>query len=209
MIVSAIWTRIATAATVPPTAKGAIAVTQALGIMAVSAAGATVTGTTARFISLDEQLPSLKEFSSTLVRTLVVPGLVEELLWRVLFQPPTMPAYQIVAINVAFAFYHVFGSTWLAEHLDGREGARDVFRDPAFLSLAFILGNTCSYAYIKAGYALWAPVVVHSIPVAVWLTIFGGDRALRTCGGLAASSSLQSQREGENLIIDDQRLSEE
>lgn len=207
MIVSTIGSRIAAAAAVRPTARGAVAVVQALNVMAVCAGSAMAASITDRFILLDtEQHVGLKEILSTLIRTLVVPSLVEEVFWRVLLQPPATPVYQIVWINAGFAAYHAVGSSELAERLDGRAGSRAVFRDPAFLSLAFILGNACSFAYIRSGYALWAPVVVHAVPVTMWLTMLSGERALQTPGGLLAGThSEQSQQEkADNRTISDE-----
>ncbi len=54
----------------------------------------------------------------------------------------------------------------------------DAFTDPSFLFLTFCLGNVCSYSYIKAGYGLYAPVLIHAISVSVWLTFLGGNPAL-------------------------------
>lgn len=124
-------------------------------------------------------------FPLTFARTLIMPGLVEELFWRVLCQPPGTKWSVILAVNAAFTFYHVIGSAPLTEYLDGRRGAKAVFSDPTFLMLAFVLGNVCSYAYIQAGYALWAPVFAHAIPVSVWLTFLKGEEALSTPGGLS------------------------
>ena len=53
-----------------------------------------------------------------------------------------------------------------------------VFSDPSFLFMTFCLGNVCSYSYIKAGYGLYAPVLIHAISVSVWLTFLGGNQAL-------------------------------
>ena len=53
-----------------------------------------------------------------------------------------------------------------------------VFTDPSFLFLSFVLGNVCTYSYIQAGYALYAPVLVHTIAVSIWLSFLGGNAAL-------------------------------
>lgn len=188
MLAANVWNRVATAATVAPTLQGTVAVAQALGVLGLTSGFMAGTGLTSKFVRLDhfvQQPPSASVVATTFARVMVVPSLFEELIWRVVFQPPGMAWTRLVAINGAFALYHVLGSAALAEHLDGRVGARAVFCDPAFLFLAFVLGNVCSFGYIRAGYALWAPVLVHAVPVTLWLSFFGGETALSTRGGLS------------------------
>jgi predicted Abi (CAAX) family protease len=143
-------------------------------------------GHTQRFLRLDmtEDFPSITQVGKTFLRSLIVPSLVEELLWRIALQPPGSSISYMVGINFAFAVYHIFGSVFLAEQLDNRQGARTVFQDPSFLSISFILGNACTWAYVRSAYSLWAPVLTHAIPVTVWLSFLRGDEALSTPGGL-------------------------
>ena len=146
--------RVVTAAVVVPNAAGAIAVAQALAGMGLATSLAICGGSTDKFIRFDAprnhgtnlacQLPT------TLARTLLVPSLVEEVLWRVALQPPGMSWPHMVAVNAAFAANHVVASATLAERLEGRQGARAVFGDTAFLTLAFLLGNACSYVYVRS-----------------------------------------------------------
>ena len=187
--------RIATAAMVPPNAAGLTAVGQALVGLSVCTTVGVTSGATDGFLrvpSLDDDDANVPEWNvaaipRTLARTLVVPSLVEEVLWRVVLQPPGMSWWpHMMLVNVAFAAYHTVGSTALAERCQGRQGARAVFTNPAFLTLAFVLGNACSYAYVFSGYSLWAPVVTHALPVTLWLTLLGGDQALSTPGGLTS-----------------------
>jgi len=98
-----------------------------------------------------------------------------------------LPLGRILATNLAFALYHpiVAGAasatmnSFLGLDPVNKSGVRQVFRDPTFLFLAFILGNTCSVAYWMAGGALYAPVLVHGVAVAIWLDLLGGEEALR------------------------------
>jgi predicted Abi (CAAX) family protease len=115
----------------------------------------------------------------------MIPSLLEEVVWRVVLQPPGMVWGRIVVVNAAFSLYHIVGSSPLAE-LEGKIGAKTIFCDPMFLSLAFVLGNACSFAYIRSGHSLWAPVLVHALSVTVWLSFLGGQSALVTKGGLAS-----------------------
>jgi len=80
-----------------------------------------------------------------------------------------------VDVNAAFALYHpiVGNIVWkliplrLGLYSLHRPGVTRVFTDPAFLFLAFVLGSVCSAAYMVSGGALYAPVVIHAVAVAV------------------------------------------
>ena len=199
MIASAAFRRIAESCVAVPTAQGVRAVAQAVGAVGLCAGSAASLGWTDRFLRLDyprqQQFASFEAASTsvttTLLRSLIMPGLLEELVWRIILQPPGMPVHRVVLVNAAFAAYHVFGSAVLAERLDGRSGARAVFRDPAFLCLAFVLGNACSFVHVRSGHALWAPSLAHALPVAVWLSLLGGEEALSTAGGLPKATTRQ------------------
>ena len=134
-----------------------------------------------------------KSFATNMIRTfgrsLLIPSLLEEILWRVILQPPGSSVLRMVGVNVAFSLYHTVGSVFLAERLDGRPGARTVFCNPVFLSLAFVLGNACSWCYVRSGHALWAPVLTHAVVVTIWLTCGNGETALSTPGGLSRSDN--------------------
>jgi len=197
-MLSVVGQRIAASCAVAPTAQGMTAVAQAVGVMGLCSGGAACLGWTDRFVQWDPQQqqqeplpPAILSVAKTFLRSLIMPGLLEELLWRVALQPPGMPVYQMVLVNAAFTAYHVFGSAVLAERFGGphKWGARAVFTDPAFLALAFCLGNVCSYAHVRAGHAMWAPVLVHALPVTVWLSLLGGERALSTPGGLTDTNT--------------------
>jgi hypothetical protein len=61
---------------------------------------------------------------------------------------------------------------------DAIESTIEVFTDPSFLFVTLVLGNVCSYSYIQAGYAIYAPVLIHTVSVSIWLTFLGGNQAL-------------------------------
>jgi predicted Abi (CAAX) family protease len=190
MIQSGLWNRIAKAARTPPTTAGGIATLQALTAVAAATWGAHATNHTAGFLKFDLaelDFPSISKVSTTFLRTLVVPSLVEEVLWRVVLQPPGASWTHMLGVNLIFVLYHTIGSVFLAEQVEDRHGAKAFFCDPAFLSLAFFLGNSCSWTWVRSGYALWAPVLTHAVPVTVWLTFLHGDEALSTPGGLQGS----------------------
>jgi predicted Abi (CAAX) family protease len=188
---SATLQRVLTAAATPPTVTGILAVAESLGVVAISAAA--VSPWSERFLRRDPVRfdttapPPATSTVATFVRSLFVPGLVEELFWRVLLQPPGLPWQQGVLVNALFTAYHPVASAPLSRYgfPQQHEGAPAVFSDPVFLLLAFVLGNNCSYAYVRSGHALWAPVVVHAVSVTVWLSCLGGQEALSTSGGLS------------------------
>eukprot|EP00746_Dinoflagellata_sp_MGD_P010199 gnl/MRDRNA2_/MRDRNA2_120984_c0_seq1.p1 gnl/MRDRNA2_/MRDRNA2_120984_c0~~gnl/MRDRNA2_/MRDRNA2_120984_c0_seq1.p1 ORF type:complete len:231 (-),score=21.99 gnl/MRDRNA2_/MRDRNA2_120984_c0_seq1:282-974(-) len=141
-------------------------------------------------------LPSALKLARCLVvfvRCLFVPTLFEECLWRAALTP--LPGElvsdplslglsewlhelwcRVLLANAAFAAYHVLFAPLLAAV--GRTGAIKVFSDPCFLTFSFILGNCCTWSYLRSGGSLLAPVLVHAIPVALWLEIGGGERHL-------------------------------
>lgn len=113
-------------------------------------------------------------------RILIVPSLAEESLFRVLLQPPGCTLTRILFTNTLFTAYHLINAA-IANQFD-RPGAARTFRDPIFLGLAFLLGNLCSYAYRISSHGLWAPVLVHAIPVTIWLSSLGGEAVLSERG---------------------------
>jgi len=163
------------------------AVAEGLGIVAGAAAAAKVCGRADAF--LDDDTPSFFRPGDTLLttfgRALVAPALLEEAFWRGFLLRTTAAAFSVrsLGVNAAFAASHVVAA-------ELRPAARDVFRDPAFLAVAFALGLACTRTYVTAGRALWAPIVVHAAAVTCWLTALGGERRLL----LGHSSEVSSTR---------------
>lgn len=184
-----VWNQVARnmqrAALVTPTLAGGIAVLQSYALLGLCTAVLYPSSNT--FLKWNATHTTAQEVGTVLLRTLIVPSLVEETVWRIMLQPPGTSLFQIVATNAAFAAYHVVSANILVTFLDQKMGAPEVFRQPSFLALAFVLGNVCSFAYCRSGHALWAPVVVHALPVTLWLTVCSGMEALRTPGGLPPS----------------------
>jgi predicted Abi (CAAX) family protease len=162
------------AARVRPNAAGGWAVVQSIALFGV--------------VALNQDLafapiwPPAVERPDTLVlffaRVLVAPGLLEESVFRVLLQPPGSSLSTILWTNGLFTVYHLVMAAAATERFLDRPGVVRTFRDPKFFGLAFILGNLCSYSYRMAHYGLWAPVLVHAIPVTIWLSCLGGEAAL-------------------------------
>ena len=135
-----------------PTLSGLAASLGSIGVFACVAGAATAVGACSRFVRIEqEMMASVTPMAAAtlLARALLVPGLVEEVFWRVVLQPPGTPLTTCVCVNAAFALSHVAGGLVLFTAAPSRAGARAVFRDPAFLALAFVLGNLCSLAYVN------------------------------------------------------------
>ena len=196
--------RVLSSSLAQPTIQGAIGTCWGLTATGLSTAVATSLGWTDNFIELPSR-PSWDptnwwQFVKVFGRCLIVPAFAEEAVWRCLIHPhPTQyqevsraalsgfPIGRILAINLAFVIYHplVADASYVTMKwfLDvgsvDRMGVIKVFRDPTFLMLAFVLGNSCSVAYWMAGGALYAPIIVHAVAVATWLEILGGEKFLR------------------------------
>lgn len=119
------------------------------------------------FLRFDPQL-SPWTIVQVMVAALFMPGLNEELMFRVLPIPhPTesVPAntrwYWIGISWLSFVLYHLL--PWTPAF----------FRDFVFLLGAGLVGVVCTIAYLKTG-SLWIPVFIHWQIVVVWLLLLGG-----------------------------------
>ncbi|MBD1922358.1 CPBP family intramembrane metalloprotease [Microcoleus sp. FACHB-831] len=128
-----------------------------------------------RFIQFDIQ-SSRKIVAAVMLGALVMPGITEELFFRVLLLPhPTE--------NASLAAQLIWGSisliVFIVYHpLNIFAPGHDVtFRNPVFLLLAALLGIVCTVSYLQSG-SLWPPVVIHWLIVVVWLLLLGGYREL-------------------------------
>lgn len=117
---------------------------------------------------------SRREITKIVALSFIIPGLSEEIIFRVLFLPhPTEnPSIETQllwgAISLAvFIIYHPFqGLTW-------NPAGREVFMQPSFLILAALLGTMCTIAYLVVG-SIWFPAIVHWLAVVIWLVLLGG-----------------------------------
>jgi len=106
------------------------------------------------------------------------PGILEELLFRVLWVPHPSENKSTAAVVTASA---ISLSVFVLMHpLNGifvRVEARAVFTNPIFLILAALLGLVCTVAYRVSG-SIWPPVAMHWMTVLVWTMTLGGKRLL-------------------------------
>ena len=109
------------------------------------------------------------------LRVLLLPALVEEILFRVLPNPhPQEDAGRVgvlMSAGLSLAAYVLLHP--LADLLDS---GQTPFMEPAFLLLAALLGTACLLLYRRSG-SLWPPVALHWLVVVGWLT-FGGSGLL-------------------------------
>lgn len=114
----------------------------------------------------------------TPLRVLIVPGLLEELAFRVLPNPHRdEPASRRRVSGAAVLSLLAYV---LAHPLAGlvRPGAREVMLDPVFLAATGVLGALCWGLYRRSG-SLFPPVALHAAVVTVWLAN-GGTNALNS-----------------------------
>lgn len=117
-----------------------------------------------------QPVASPRTIASTLALALIVPALMEETLFRVLLLPKPEYAYfygWAVWGLVLFILAHPLNALLFFPH------RRDTFFNPHFLALTGLLGLICTIAYQQSE-SLWLPVLLHWIPVGVWLLLWGG-----------------------------------
>ncbi|MBN4003797.1 CPBP family glutamic-type intramembrane protease [Nostoc sp. LPT] len=117
---------------------------------------------------------SWKEIVKLVAFSFFIPGLSEEIVFRVLFLPhpiekpsiKTQIIWGTIALT-AFIIYHPLqGITW-------NPSGREVFMEPIFLILAALLGAICTIAYLASG-SIWLSVIIHWLAVVIWIILLGG-----------------------------------
>ena len=160
----------------PPTGRDWLLTLLGLGIYS---AIALPIGFATRFLSLNLWKAHGWQKLALGVRSLLMPALVEEFVFRVLWLPhPT----QVVSwwnwslwatIGVLlFVVYHPLNAKTFYKVGD------PTFLKPAFLLLSGLLGLTCTIVYAWTG-SLLPIVLIHWLVVVVWLTTLGGVQKLQ------------------------------
>ena len=115
----------------------------------------------------------------SLLRLLILPALLEELIFRVLLLPHPTEAVQSHTLGIwlaislgLFVIYHPLNALTLYP------AGNPTFLKPAFLALAGLLGLTCSLVYLQTG-SLWLPTLIHWIVVGAWVFGLGGYQRLQ------------------------------
>jgi predicted Abi (CAAX) family protease len=107
--------------------------------------------------------------------TLVIrPALIEELIFRGLLLPRRSDALSrprlyatIAGALLVFVAAHPLNALLFWPAVVG------LFTNPAYLTLAALLGLTCTAAYLSSG-SIWPPVAIHWVTVTVWILWLGG-----------------------------------
>jgi predicted Abi (CAAX) family protease len=180
------------ASPLPPFQPGDLG--RSLLVLAGYGALALALGVASGFLSLPMQWPPLAEALPRLAKLLLLPALVEELLFRVLLIPHPIegfPWQSLLAWNALslglFVLYHpVAARLWYPQ-------ARALFEDPRFLFQAALLGVACSLAYGFTG-SLWPPVLIHWLAVVIWLEPFRGREQLGLAAHAAGSNRARQRR---------------
>lgn len=110
--------------------------------------------------------------------SLVMPALVEELLFRCLLIPhPQEGVWWLTVLLwsgfslMLFVLYHPLNARTFYKAGD------PTFFNPTFLSLATLLGIVCTCTYLFTG-SIWPGTIVHWLVVAIWLLYLGGQERL-------------------------------
>lgn len=112
------------------------------------------------------------------VSSLIMPALVEELLFRCLLIPHPQEGVWWVTLLLwsgfsllLFVLYHPLNARTFYKAGD------PTFFDPTFLFLAALLGLACTCTYIFTG-SIWPGTMIHWLVVAIWLVYLGGRERL-------------------------------
>lgn len=109
---------------------------------------------------------------------LLLPSLVEEVLFRVLPLPHPLEGaggvellgWSALACGLFVAYHPLAARCWYRR-------ADPLFRQARFLVPCALLGVVCTLAYLATG-SLWPPVLLHAAVVVTWLEGLGGKRLL-------------------------------
>ena len=127
-----------------------------------------------QFVTFTIQVSS--EWMYYLLRTLVYPGIIEEVSWRLWAQPSPLEDMHITH-RVLWCSLAVLGFILYHPMIAYVTKKYTCFYNPAFLSLALILGITCTVLYQSTG-SILPSILLHWLMVAVWLSFLGGDKVL-------------------------------
>jgi predicted Abi (CAAX) family protease len=112
--------------------------------------------------------PNPWQWFNVMLAALIMPGLSEELVYRVILIPhPTEPIGPIFRQRLIFLSWILF----LLAHF--HPGSPTFFHQPPFLIGAGLLGILCTLSYLQSR-SIWMPMFIHWTIVVNWLLIWGG-----------------------------------
>ena len=154
---------------------------QALSLLmlAIYAALALGLGFSSGFLSGPWRWPPLRRLLPRAAGLLLLPSLVEELVFRVALLPHPLEgqsrvsllAWIALSVGLFVAYHPLAARLWYRR-------ARGVFNDPRFLVQCTLLGLACALVYVATG-SLWSAVLIHWLAVLVWLEPLQGQRLLQ------------------------------
>lgn len=156
--------RVATATLTLPTKQDWL---QSVGLLGIHALIYLPIGFGMGFLHVQVQ-SDWRTIVGVLTATFFMPGVLEELLFRVLLIPHPTENH---AKSVRYFWIALSWLLFLIYHLPPY--TPDFFKTPAFLLGAGSLGAVCTLSYLKSG-SLWTSAVIHWLVVAVWLLVLGG-----------------------------------
>jgi predicted Abi (CAAX) family protease len=119
-------------------------------------------------------LPQIRSW----IALLLMPALVEELVFRLLLIPhpietaPSLHVYGASLISlILFIGYHPFNARTFYSL------GNPTFMDWRFLTLTCLLGGVCTISYLATS-SIWVAVMIHWLVVGVWLKFLGGSQRL-------------------------------
>ena len=149
----------------------------------IYAAIAIPLGFSAGFLQLQIWAAQPIDYAIILLRCLLTPAIVEEFFFRVLFIPHPIEVvswqrwilWALLSLLI-FVIYHPLNAKTLYQQ------AYPTFFNSIFLTLAAVLGLTCTIAYALTG-SIWIIIFIHWIVVVLWLVVFGGIGKLQHVAG--------------------------
>ncbi|MEB3200003.1 MAG: CPBP family glutamic-type intramembrane protease [Synechococcaceae cyanobacterium] len=139
------------------------------------------TGLASGFLRPTRALPPPALLGQRALALLLMPSLVEELLFRVTLLPrglslpaPSLGAWLALSLGLFVAYHPLAARLWYPP-------GRSLFRDARFLIPCTWLGLACGLAYLFSA-SLWPPLLLHWVVVLVWLELLGGRSRLEGRG---------------------------
>ncbi|MEM1254299.1 MAG: CPBP family glutamic-type intramembrane protease [Cyanobacteria bacterium P01_H01_bin.21] len=152
-----------------------------LGVAVGYGAIAIPLGLWGKLLSLQNILGSVRpgQLGFRLLRALIVPALLEELIFRVFLLPhPTESVLTITFVLWAVLSLALFVISHPLQAMIFRHHLASLFSRPLFIGLTALLGLSCILIYASTG-SLWTVVGFHWLVVASWLIFLGGWQQLR------------------------------
>jgi predicted Abi (CAAX) family protease len=145
-----------------------------LVILLVFTAIALPIGFYSHFLKLEILLNLPVKIITIITGCLLIPAILEELLFRVLLLPHvtenTVISQKILwgfISLISFIVYHPL------EGLTVYPPGRQTSLNPVFLLLVGLLGMVCNISYYQSG-SIWTSVFIHWVIVVAWLLLLGG-----------------------------------